>query len=100
MTQESELLSALRKEIDKLETRLQELRVKAKLGEMDVREAIKPKIDELETDLKQAQKEFSRLNDVTSEAFDAAKLGVENAVVELSRGLERTLDILLKGRKE
>lgn len=94
MAERKDIIDIIRGEIDLLETKLEEARVQAKLLEMEARDKLKPEIDRLEKELAAAQERLAKLTDISQQAFAEAQKGLEGAVSELKKGLDRTLDIL------
>ena len=94
MAERKDLIDMIREEIDLLETKLDELRVQAKLCEMDAREQLKPELQRMEKELHQAQERLDKLTEVSQQAFAEAHKGLEGAVTELKNGMTRVLDVL------
>ncbi|MBZ0167321.1 MAG: hypothetical protein K8I00_10995 [Candidatus Omnitrophica bacterium] len=94
MAERKDLIDIIRDEINLLETKLEELQVQAKLGEMEAREQLQPEIQRMEKELAKAQERLEELTEISQQAFEEARKGLEGAVSELKNGLTRALDVL------
>lgn len=90
----TELMSALKAEIELLETKLQELRVQINLAEKETKQRLEPELKRLEDEFHSRRDELQRLSEISRDALGEARKGMETAFKDMHEGFSRAFDIL------
>lgn len=88
MSNYDEMKKRLESELIKLKGKLEETKVQAELGAMDMREKLKPEIDRAEVEFDKAKKKLAKFGETSEGAWDEIEDGVKMSLDILKESIE------------
>ncbi len=90
MMNKEDIIKAFQDELELLHTKLDELKVQAKLGKEEVAQLVNPEIEKIESQLSIAKKLFKELADVSGEALNDLKDVLTMALHAISESVKNS----------
>jgi hypothetical protein len=87
--EKDKLIETMKNEMNTWRTRLDELKVQAKLAQSELHEKAKPEIKKIEQELGKAEERMKQLKSDSGEAFDDIKHGAEIAFKAMKESFEK-----------
>lgn len=88
MVNKDEILKTFHDEILLLHTKFDELRVQASLGKSELKKAFQPELDKIESQMSETRNLYKDLADVSEEALDDLKEGLNLAISSVSAAIK------------
>lgn len=78
--EKEKLVEMMKNEMQNWRTRLDELRVQARLGQAEMRQVVQPEIEKIEQELRKVEEQAKQLQSASDNALDDIKRGVDTAL--------------------
>jgi len=88
MANKDKLIKTFQDELGLLHTKFDELKVQANLGKKELKKALQPEIDKIESQLSDTNRLYEDLADVSEDALDDLKEGLNLAIRSVSEAVK------------